>query len=107
MYNSPMNIIFKNPYLNSIYAEAYIVVIAFIIRHVGKPDTPDNFFTPIVVLSLLVLSVAVMAYLFLGETVQLYLEGQKKQAISFFMKTVTGFAIITIIALVIFSKILG
>jgi hypothetical protein len=102
-----MNKIFKNPYINSIYAEAYIVIVAFIMRHVGKPDTPDNFFTPIAALSLLVLSAAVMAYLFLGQPLQLYLDGQKKQSVAFFMKTVITFAAITAVALIILSRTMG
>lgn len=98
-----MNKLFKNPYLNGIYAEAYIFIIALIMRHVGKPDTPDNFFTPIGALSIFVLSAAVMGYIFLGEPLQMFLDGQKKQALTFFLKTVTAFAALTAITLVIVS----
>lgn len=38
---NPMDTIFKNPYLNSVYAEVYIVIVASVIRSVSKPNTPD------------------------------------------------------------------
>lgn len=98
-----MNKLFKNPYLNSVFAEIYIVIVAFVMTHVGKPDTPDNFFTPIAALSLLTLSAAVMGYLFLGQPLQMYLDGEKKQAVSFFMKTIFTFALITTVALIFLS----
>lgn len=100
-----MNKIFKNPYLNSIYAEAYIIIVVSIMHYVGKPNTPDKFVDPIAALSLLVLSAAVMGYLFLGEPLQLYLEGEKKRSITFFMQTVISFAAITAISLVIVSSV--
>jgi len=96
------NIVGKT-YLNSIYAELYIISVAWIMNHVGAPDTPDTFFDSVAALSLFVLSVAVMGYLFFGEPLQLYLDGKKKQSISFFMRTITGFAIITVIILVVVS----
>ncbi|MEZ4180398.1 MAG: hypothetical protein R3B41_02720 [Candidatus Doudnabacteria bacterium] len=95
---------FKNPYLNSVFAEVYIILVAITIQHVGKPDTPDNFFTPIAALSLFVLSAAVMGFLFIAPALQLYLEGQKNQAVTFFMKTVSSFAIFTIIIWLILSQ---
>lgn len=98
-----MNKLFKNPYLNSIFAEIYIIVVALVMTHVGKPDQPDNFVTPIAALSLFTLSAGVMAYLFVGQPLQLYLDGEKKQAISFFMKTIMSFAGITALALIILS----
>ena len=101
-----MNKLFKNPYLNSIYAELYIIIVSFVMHNVGKPDTPDNFFSPIAALSLLVLSAAVMAYLFLAEPLQLYLDGEKKQSITFFMKTLATFAVITVIAVIVMSGVM-
>lgn len=98
-----MKNIFKNPYLNSIYAEAYIILLVSLGHLFAKPNTPDKFFDPIVALSLFVLSEAVMGYLFLGEPLQLFLSGEKKQAVSFFMKTVASFAVITLIVVAITS----
>lgn len=101
-----MNKIFKNPYINSIYAEAYIILLVSLIRYIGKEDSPDNFFSPVAALSLFVLSAAVMGYLFLGESLQLFWDGEKKQAVSFFMKTVITFAIITLILFVVTARML-
>lgn len=98
-----MDKIFKNPYLNSVYAEAYIVIVTSIIHSIGEPDTPDTFFDPIAALSLLVLSAAVMGYLFVGVPLQLYLDGEKKQSVAFFMRTVLGFAALTVIAFTVVS----
>lgn len=101
-----MNRIFKNPYLNSIYAEIYIVLVVSILHGVSAPNTPDTFFDPIAAISLFVLSAAVMGYLFLGEPLQLYLDGKMKEAVAFFMRTVMSFAVITAIAFVIVSRVL-
>ncbi len=88
---------YKNPYLYSVFAEMYIMLVALVIRLFGKPNTPDTIFDPIVALSLFVLSAAVMGYLFLGEPLQLYLSGEKQRAVAFFMKTVLSFAVITLL----------
>lgn len=95
-----MNTIFKNPYINSIFAEIYIIIVVSAIHLFARPNTPDTFLDPVVAISLFVLSAAVMGYLFLGEPVQLYLNGEKRKAISSFLKTVLGFALITIVATV-------
>lgn len=100
-----MNKIFKSPYLYSIYAEVYIVLVVSIMHYISKPNTPDTFFDPVAALSLIVLSAAVMGYLFLGVPLQLYLDGEKKQSVAFFMKTIGSFAAITVVALVIVSSV--
>ena len=86
----------KNPFYNSLFATAYICVIATIMSNgntiFGERDT---FLTPIIVLSLLVLSASIMGYLFVGQPILLYLDGYKKEALSFFWRTVVGFAGIT------------
>lgn len=100
-----MNKAFRNPYLNSVYAEAYIIFVVSIMHFLAKPNTPDTFFDPIAFLSLLVLSVAVMGYLFFGVPLQLFLEGGKKESIAFFLKTAMSFAAVTALTLVIVSSI--
>lgn len=91
-----MDKIFKQPYLNSLYAEIYILILVSALHYFGKPNTPDTFLDPAIFLSVFVLSASVMGYLFLGEPLQLYLNGEKKQAVSFFLKTVTTFAFLTL-----------
>lgn len=76
------------------------MAIATVLHFFAAPNTPDNFFSPVVALSVFVLSAAVMGYLFVGETLQLYLNGEKKQAVSFFASTVLCFAVLTIVAVI-------
>ena len=64
-------------------------------------NKPDTFFAPIVFLSLLTLSVAVMAFLFFYQPLMLFIEGKKKEAVSLFVKTVGIFAAITMVALIL------
>ena len=92
----------RNPYLNALAAAAYIVVIAFVMfygtDHTGRNPTV---FIPIAVLSLLVLSAAVMAFIFFFQPIQMFLDGQKKQAIELTIRTIGTFACITFVFLVI------
>ena len=70
-------------------AFAYIVCIALGLRFTAKDafsSVPD-FFAPIIMLTLLVLSAAVMAVLIFGKPVLLYLDNQKKDAITLLFYT--------------------
>ena len=101
----------KNPFINAGAAAVYIGAVVFFFNLLSNPSTPDTALTPIlaplVLLSLLVLSVLVMAYCFFFTPVQMYLDGQKKEAIDLFVKTVGVFAGITILifAILFFSSI--
>jgi len=64
-------------------------------------DKPDTFFAPVVFLSLLTLSVAVMAFLFFYQPLILFIEGKKKDGVNLFVKTVGIFAAITTISLIL------
>ena len=96
----------KNPYLNAVLASAYITLIGTFMsnaRYVfGEHDT---FATPIIVLSLFVLSATIMGYLFIGEPIQLFMDGHKKQAVTFFWQTVATFAGITVVILIVSATI--
>ncbi|MDD4027428.1 MAG: hypothetical protein PHO75_04585 [Candidatus Shapirobacteria bacterium] len=91
----------KNPLINALSASVYIVLVITVMTFATKPlqNKPDTFFTPIVFLSLLTLSVAVMAFLFFYQPVVLLIDGKKKEAINLFAKTIGIFAVITIILL--------
>ena len=93
----------KNPLINALCASGYIVLIITIMTFVTKPlqNKPDTFFAPVVALSLLTLSVAVMAFLFFYQPLMLFIDGKKKEAVSFFVKTVGIFALITIVAVIL------
>ncbi|OGM09121.1 hypothetical protein A2Z67_05950 [Candidatus Woesebacteria bacterium RBG_13_36_22] len=64
-------------------------------------NKPDTFFAPITFLSVLTLSVAVMAFLFFYQPLQLFIEGKRKEAVNLFVKTVGIFAAFTILALIL------
>jgi len=100
LYNQSIT---KNPLINALCASAYIVFGVTIMTFMAQPlkNKPDTFFTPIVFLSLLTLSVAVMAFLFFYQPLMLFIEGKKKDAVSLFVKTVGIFAAITAISLVL------
>jgi len=86
----------KNPFLNALAASLYIVgVVSFINFLQVLGDEPETILIPMAMLSLLVLSVAVMAFLFFFQPVQLLINGDRQQAASFFLKTLATFAVIT------------
>lgn len=86
----------KNPLVNALAASLYIVgVVSFINFLQVLGDEPETILIPMAMLSLLVLSVAVMAFLFFFQPIQLYLDGERKQAASLFLKTLASFAVIT------------
>jgi len=99
----------KNPIINGIAAEAYIVLVVLVLNWGMKSQSgkDDNFLAPLVMISLLTLSVAVMGYIFGLQPIQLFLDGKKKQAVELFLKTVGVFGLLTIVLLILlFSGIL-
>jgi hypothetical protein len=60
---------------------------------------------PIIMLSLLVLSVSVMAYIFGYQPLVLFLDDKRKEAISLFLKTVGIFGGITLGMVVLYFLI--
>lgn len=93
----------KNPIINALSASAYIILVVTIMTFVTQPlkDKPDTFFAPITFLSVLTLSVTVMAFLFFYQPLQLFIEGKKKEALNLFTKTVGIFAVFTAVILIL------
>ncbi|PJA50937.1 hypothetical protein CO168_02460 [Candidatus Shapirobacteria bacterium CG_4_9_14_3_um_filter_36_12] len=93
----------KSPLINAFCAWVYILLGVTIIHFVTLPlkNKTDTFFAPIIFLSLLTLSVAVMAFLFFYQPLQLFIEGKKKDEVNLFVKTVSIFAAITAVTLVL------
>lgn len=91
----------KNPFINAISASAYIILVVGIINFISEhlKNEPDTFLAPILALSLLTLSVTVMAYLFFYQPLILFIAGKKKAALELFTRTVGVFAIITALVL--------
>ena len=93
----------KNPIINALSASAYIVLVVSVMTFVTQPlkNKPDTFFAPITFLSVLTLSVAIMAFLFFYQPLQLFIGGKKKEAVNLFAKTVGVFAVLTVIVLIL------
>ncbi|MAF59249.1 MAG: hypothetical protein QF858_03680 [Candidatus Pacebacteria bacterium] len=94
---------------NAFLAELYIMSIVFVINKAVttiEAANENSLLIPVVILSLLVLSVSVMAYLFLAEPLLAYLDGGKKRAANLFLYTISIFAAITaVIFLILLSKV--
>lgn len=60
-------------------------------------STPDPEAAQVAFLSLLTLSVAVMAYFFFYQPLQLFVDGKKKEALRYFSQTVGIFGVLTVI----------
>jgi hypothetical protein len=93
----------KNPIVNALSASVYIILVVSVMTFVTQPlkNKPDTFFAPITFLSVLTLSVAVMAFLFFYQPLQLFIEGKKKEAVNLFAKTVGIFAAFTAVVLIL------
>ena len=93
----------KNPVINALSASIYIILVVSVMTFVTQPlrNKPDTFFAPITLLFVLTLSVAVMAYLFFYQPLILFIDGKKKEAVNFFVKTVGVFAVFTAVVLVL------
>ena len=93
----------RNPYLNALLAGLYIVCIVLLITYgpTFVREKPDTILAPMAMLSLLVFSAAFMGYVFFFQPVLMYMEGQKREAIELFTKTLAAFAAITGIVVII------
>ena len=93
----------KNPIINAIGASVYIILVVSVMQFIMKTQgsKPDSFFAPVVFLSMLTLSVVMMAFLFFYQPLQLFIDGKKKQAVNLFVKTVGIFGVITAVALIL------
>jgi hypothetical protein len=97
----------KNPIINAVSAAGYIGLVVSVINLLSLTNSnkPDTAFAPVVFLSLLTLSVTVMAFLFFYQPLLLFIEGKKKEALNLFIKTVGVFAAFT--AMVLTLLLLG
>jgi Na+/H+-dicarboxylate symporter len=99
----------KTPLFFALAAELYIMIVVTVITRVMPrfAGEPDSVFAPITALSVLVLSVALMAYLFFSVPIREYLDGNKERAVRFLLKTIAYFAVCTVLAglaAIIFSR---
>lgn len=84
----------KNPFLNALAGLLYIVlVVSGIFSSSSLGIEEPNILIPIAMLSLLVFSAAYMSFVFFYQPLMLFLEGQKKEAVQLFLKTLGAFAV--------------
>jgi len=85
----------KNPFYNALFAIAYIMVLITCVFF--APNTVmghyQSFFVPMAMLGLLVLSAALMAYIFFYQPALMLIEGQREKAVKLFLQTVGIFAL--------------
>jgi hypothetical protein len=97
----------QNPIYNALAALVYIIAIVLGLTYMSTIQTKiDDLIMPIIMLSLLVLSVSVMVYIFGYQPLVLFLDNKRKEAVSLFLKTVGIFGGITLIIIVIYLLIL-
>ena len=83
----------KNPLLNALCAMLYIVLVASLMFYSPHFEAMEpSVIIPIALLSLFVFSAATMGFIFLYQPLQLFLEGQKKESVNLFLKTLLAFA---------------
>ncbi|MFA6077524.1 MAG: hypothetical protein WC724_00735 [Candidatus Paceibacterota bacterium] len=89
----------KKPFLYAFSAALYIVSLISVIYLASRflKDVPETIIIPMTMLSIFVLSAAVMGFLFLSEPLSLLVEGKKREAIIYFAKIVGFFACFVII----------
>ncbi|MCR4277690.1 MAG: hypothetical protein NUV85_01590 [Candidatus Berkelbacteria bacterium] len=84
------------PFLNALVAAGYIGVIVTILFNTEKFGAQEfGVIAPITFLSLLVLSVALMGYLFFYQPARLMIEGKPQEAGRFLLSTIASFVGIT------------
>jgi len=82
----------KKPFTYAFAATLYIALIVLVLQNIGEVLPEKSILAPIVMLSLLVLSAAIMGFLFFSEPIFLFIENKKHEAVVFFGKTVGVFA---------------
>lgn len=93
----------KNPFYNALFAIAYIIVLITLVFFAPSVvmGQKESIFIPMGMLGLLVLSVALMAYLFFYQPVLMLIEGEREKAVKLFLQTVGIFAVATAMVLLI------
>lgn len=94
------------PFVHALLATGYISLVVLCMHYAPKMlGESDSILVPVAMLSLFVLSAAIMGYLFLLQPAQLYLDGRKQEAVSFFLKTVGFFAGITVFVFILLFSV--
>ncbi len=85
----------NNPFINALIGLLYIVLVVSFLFTFAERVFPveDTILIPISMLSLFVFSASFMGYTFLYAPLQLFLDGQKKEGVNLFLKTLGAFAV--------------
>lgn len=86
----------KNPFYNALAAASYIILVVLGINAMSSVAPEDNLLMPMAALSLLVLSVCVMGFVFFYEPFRMYFDGKRKEALSLFGRTVAIFSLFSV-----------
>ncbi len=82
----------KNPYTNALLAVLYISIIVTGLGFTEHSKNEGTLLVPLFMLSLLVVSAALMAMLFFYTPAKMFLDNQREEALKFFFKTLGTFA---------------
>lgn len=94
----------QNPYLGALLAIGYIGLVVLLIGGMAAffGDAPDiEYLAPLIMLSLLVLSVATMGFLFFYRPLTLVLDGRRTEALGYFARMAGTFAAVLIGAIAV------
>lgn len=94
----------KKPFIYALAAAVYIVLIVSLINilTVFMPQGGESAHVPMMMmLSLFVLSAAVMGFIFLSEPFRLYMEDRKQEGVAFFIRIVGFFACFVVLFFVL------
>ena len=88
-----------NPFVNAVLAAGYIAAVVFLIHYISsiRHDTPDTILDGLAFLSLLVLSVSVMGFLFFYRPAILILDSKREEGVRYFLTTLATFGVITVV----------
>lgn len=89
----------KNPFINAVIAGTYIIIVVLLISNMPYlvKEEKETILIPMAMLSLLVFSATFMGLTFFFQPAQMYMDGNKKEAVNLFLKTLAVFAVITIL----------
>ena len=94
----------QKSFLQALGILVYVTLVAWLPTNRFGESLPQNILTPITILLLLVVSVAIVGMLMFAKPVTLYLDGQKTEAIRLAVYTVLWLAAFTFVFLIVVSR---
>lgn len=95
----------KYALLDAIWTAVYVALVASFMAFAGQyAPKEDGFLTPVAMLMLLVLSVAIVGSLIFGRPIMWYVDGKKKDALKLLFWTLGIFFVLTVL---VFALMIG